>query len=157
LTPGTPVDEDGAQTHKLTVNPDGTIRVSPETPAGVYEFPYTICEVLNPENCSSTTVTVVVEEPEIQANENDFGPINGKDGGNTPSVLDNDTLNEKPVDPKEIRLTPGTPVDEDGTPTDKLTMNPDGTIKVSPETPAGVYEFPYTICEDRKSTRLNSS
>ncbi|MGJ1198955.1 beta strand repeat-containing protein, partial [Sphingobacterium spiritivorum] len=135
LTPGTSPNKG------ITMNPDGTITVSPETPAGNYEYPYTICEVLNPANCSDAKATVVVEAAPIKANNDTPPAINGKDGGSTTSVLDNDQLNGKPVVPAEVKLTPGT------SPNKGITMNPDGTITVSPETPAGNYEYPYSICE----------
>ncbi|WP_052646375.1 DUF7507 domain-containing protein [Sphingobacterium spiritivorum] len=135
LTPGTSPNKG------ITMNPDGTITVSPETPSGNYEYPYTICEILNPANCSDAKVTVVVEAAPIKANNDTPPAINGKDGGSTTSVLDNDQLNGKPVVPAEVKLTPGT------SPIKGITMNPDGTITVSPETPAGNYKYPYTICE----------
>ncbi|MCH7415919.1 hypothetical protein MM213_20630, partial [Belliella sp. R4-6] len=125
---------------ELTLNPDGTITVAPNTPAGDYELTYSICEVLNPDNCATATVTVTVEPAVIEANENGFGPINGTDGGTTPSVLGNDTLNGDPLDPADVTLTA---VSSDP----ELTLNPDGTITVAPNTPAGDYELEYSICE----------
>ncbi|MCY4779486.1 gliding motility-associated C-terminal domain-containing protein, partial [Sphingobacterium sp. UT-1RO-CII-1] len=125
----------------ITPNPDGTITVSPETPAGEYEVPYQICEVLNPSNCATTTITIVVEEAEIKAVDDKFGPYNGKDGDRTPSVLDNDVLNGKPVDAKDIKLTPGT------SPHKGIVMYADGTINVAPNTPKGEYVYTYRICE----------
>ncbi|HRP43077.1 MAG TPA: hypothetical protein PLM26_13120, partial [Saprospiraceae bacterium] len=135
LTPGTPSDP------ALSMNPDGTVEIAPGTPAGTYTYPYTICEIANPSNCDNATVTVVVGAPEIVANDDNFGGINGADGGTTPSVLDNDELNGSPVNPSDVTLTPGTPSDP------ALSMNPDGTIEIAPGTPAGTYTYPYTICE----------
>jgi gliding motility-associated-like protein len=45
----------------LTMNPEGTITVASNTPAGSYPISYTICEVSNPINCSTviTNVTVI--------------------------------------------------------------------------------------------------
>ncbi|MCH7415929.1 hypothetical protein MM213_20710, partial [Belliella sp. R4-6] len=78
----------------VVINPDGTVTVAPNTPAGDYEVEYSICEVLNPDNCDTATVTVTVTAPGIVANDDDFGPINGTTGGTIPgNVLDNDTLN----------------------------------------------------------------
>ena len=145
LTPGTPSNPG------LTMNPDGTITVAPQTPAGTYTYEYTICEVLNPTNCDTAVATVVVEAAEIVANNDSFGPINGYNGGNTPSVLDNDTLNGQPVNPSEITLTPGTPSHPG------LTMNPDGTITVAPQTPAGTYTYEYTICEVLNPTNCDTA
>ena len=48
-------------TPELTINPDGSVTVAPGTPAGTYTIDYTICEIVNPTNCDTTTVTVVVE------------------------------------------------------------------------------------------------
>ena len=44
----------------LVLNGDGTIRVASNTPAGKYVVTYSICEVLNPSNCSTATATIVV-------------------------------------------------------------------------------------------------
>ncbi|TJZ49874.1 T9SS type B sorting domain-containing protein, partial [Sphingobacterium olei] len=135
LTPGT------SPHTGIVMNPDGTVTVSAETPAGTYTYPYTICEVLNPSNCDNAVVTILVEAAVIEANNDTPAPVNGKDGGTTPSVLDNDMLNGSPVIPSEVTLTPGT------SPHTGITMNPDGTVTVSAETPAGTYTYPYTICE----------
>ncbi|MEP1230167.1 MAG: SdrD B-like domain-containing protein [Litorimonas sp.] len=45
----------------ITLNPDGSVDVAPGTPAGTYTVEYQICEILNPTNCTTSTVTVVVE------------------------------------------------------------------------------------------------
>ena len=60
LTPGTaPTPASGA----ITMNPDGTVTVAPGTTAGSYPYSCTICEVLNPANCDTATLTVVVTGP----------------------------------------------------------------------------------------------
>jgi uncharacterized repeat protein (TIGR01451 family) len=130
----------------LTMNTDGTISVAVETKAGRYEYPYTICDLLNPDNCASATAAVTVVAPAIVANADDFGsaPINGGSGGSTATVLANDTLNGKPVSigsSGNVALKPG------ASPLPSLTMHADGTIIVAPETKAGRYDYPYTICE----------
>jgi len=142
LTPGTPNHPN------LSMDNQGRITVAANTPKGIYQFPYTICEVANPANCAEAVAYIKVGISKIEAIEDkdgDYGttgdPINGYTGGKTPSVLDNDELNDVILDPKDVTLTPGTP-DHSG-----LTMNPDGTITVAPGTPAGTYEYPYTICE----------
>ncbi|WP_408952121.1 DUF6923 family protein [Lysobacter sp. Hz 25] len=130
----------------LTMNPDGTITVAPGTPAGTYTYPYTVCEVINPSNCATTTATVVVSAAPIVAVPDDFSgtPINGSSGGTTPTVISNDTLNGQPITVGaggNAVLTPG------ASPNPGLSMNPDGTITVAPGTPAGTYTYPYTVCE----------
>jgi hypothetical protein len=59
--------------------------------------PPRICEILNPTNCDTATVTVTVGAAPIDAVNDSYGPINGANGGNTPSVLTNDTLGGNPV------------------------------------------------------------
>jgi gliding motility-associated-like protein/uncharacterized repeat protein (TIGR01451 family) len=43
----------------------GEVSVKPGTPANLYSFDYTICEVINPLNCDTATVIVDVEVPSI--------------------------------------------------------------------------------------------
>ncbi|SMG36795.1 DUF7507 domain-containing protein, partial [Sphingobacterium psychroaquaticum] len=157
LTPGKVVDKDGYPAKGITMNPDGTITISPETPAGEYVHTYTICEVLNPNNCSTANVKIVVEAPLIEAKDDKSAPINGKDGGTIPSVLENDLLNGKVVNPKDVTLTPGTATGPNGQPAKGIVMNSDGTITVSPETPAGTYTYPYTICEKVNPNNCSSA
>ena len=139
-TPGAPVP---------TLDPKtGIVTVGPETPAGEYEITYKICEVLNPNNCSTTTVTIVVEKAPIEAVVDTPPAINGKDGGKTPSVLDNDKLNNKPVDPKDVTVTVEKPADPKTPGAPVPTLDPKtGIVTVDPETPAGEYEITYKICE----------
>ena len=50
----------------VTLNPlDGSINITPSTPGGTYSVVYQICEILNPSNCDTATVTVFVEAPSI--------------------------------------------------------------------------------------------
>jgi large repetitive protein len=137
-------------TAELTVNADGTVSVTPGTPAGTYTISYTICEVLNPTNCDDAVVTVTVEEALIVANDDTAGPINGLTGGDAGiNVLDNDELNGVAVDPNDVTIT--------STPTAELTVNADGTVSVTPGTPAGTYTISYTICEDLNPTNCDDA
>jgi uncharacterized repeat protein (TIGR01451 family) len=124
----------------LTVNADGSVDVAAGTPAGTYTIDYTICEVLNPANCDTATVTVVVAVPVIDAVDDAGGPVNGLTGATAVlSVFGNDTLNGAAVVPADVTLAPVT--------NGPLTVNADGTVDVAPNTPAGVYTVDYTICE----------
>ena len=148
LTPG------ASPSPKITMNPDGTITVAAGTPAGTYSYPYTICENLNPLNCSTATVTIVIEAAPIVATNDNPASINGASGGSTPTVLANDSLNGAPVVPAAITLTPGSaPTPAAGS----ITMNLDGTITVAAGTTAGTYSYPYTICENLNSTNCSSA
>ncbi|NER09189.1 gliding motility-associated C-terminal domain-containing protein [Muriicola jejuensis] len=141
-------------TGPLTVNPDGTVTVAPNTGAGTYTIEYTICEVANPTNCDTGSVTVVVDPGAnvIDAVDDDFSanPVDGVAGGVVPdsNVLDNDTLNGEPIDPADVVLT--------STPTGPLTVNPDGTVTVAPNTGAGTYTIEYTICEVANPTNCDT-
>ncbi len=126
----------------LVTNTDGTITVPSGTASGTYEIPYTICEILNPSNCSTATATVVVTAPVILANNDNFAPINGANGGTTSSVLTNDELNGSTPSTSSVTLTWGTVPSGSG-----LVTNTDGTITVPSGTASGTYEIPYTICE----------
>jgi uncharacterized repeat protein (TIGR01451 family) len=44
----------------ITLNPDGTVDVAAGTPPGPYTFEYEICEILNPANCDTATVSLTV-------------------------------------------------------------------------------------------------
>ncbi|WP_123912131.1 choice-of-anchor L domain-containing protein, partial [Flavobacterium sp. AJR] len=79
-------------------------------------------------------------------------PINGNTGGKTPPLTSNDKLNGVDVvigtNPGEVKLTPVT------VPTG-LTLNPDGTVTISPNTPAGNYDVTYKICEVTNPTNCD--
>ncbi|RDZ29314.1 CARDB domain-containing protein [Lysobacter silvisoli] len=125
----------------LTVNANGTVDVAPNTPAGTYTVTYQICEVLNPSNCDTATVTVTVNAAPIDAVDDLVAtPVNGTTGGTgVVNVLTNDTLNGTAVVPGSVTLTPVT--------NGPLTVNANGTVDVAPNTPAGTYTVTYQICE----------
>ncbi len=107
----------------------GEVTVAPGTPAGTYTFTYQICEILNPTNCDDALVTVVVTPPDILAVDDDFSgnPINGMDGGVAGNVLDNDLLNDDPVDAGDITIS----VVSDGGLTG-VVIDSDGNLNVPP-------------------------
>ncbi|WP_212906478.1 T9SS type B sorting domain-containing protein [Capnocytophaga stomatis] len=131
----------------------GDVTVPANTPSGTYTIVYSICEKLNPTNCDTATATVVVTSATLVANPDDFSgtPISGVNGGNTPSVLTNDTLNGSPLNPTEVDLTWGTNIPAG------LTPNADGTISVAPNTPSGTYTLTYTICEKLNPTNCDTT
>ena len=127
-----------------TGNPDGTVTVPPNTPAGVYTITYTICEKANPTNCDSAVVTITVSVPSVALKANDdpaAGTFTNTIGGTTTSVLANDTYNGAPNPSlSSVTLTWNT-----ATPTG-FTYNNDGTITVAAGTATGTYQISYTIC-----------
>ncbi|MCD8445579.1 choice-of-anchor L domain-containing protein, partial [Tenacibaculum finnmarkense] len=88
----------------------GEIIVAEGTAAGDYNVEYTICEKLNPSNCSKVTSKVVVEAAPILAATETFAAINGKDGGKTSSLLGDDTLNGQPVVIGDVNLSVAGPL-----------------------------------------------
>ncbi|MGY0504696.1 OmpA family protein [Luteimonas sp. e5] len=60
LTPATPIDGGPVPVLDPTT---GEVTVSPGTPAGSYTITYQICEILNPTNCDTATVTIEVVAP----------------------------------------------------------------------------------------------
>ena len=130
-----------------TLNNNGTITVPSGTKSGTYEIVYSICERLNPNNCATATATVKVFVPTvatpttIKAVNDGVTTITSTTGGTTPSVLTNDKLNGVPNPSiSSVTLTWNT-----ATPTG-FTLNPNGTIDVAPNTPAGTHTISYTIC-----------
>ena len=118
----------------------GAVSVLAGTPAGSYTFTYNLCEVgSNPLNCDPATVIVNVLN--IQAVDDATVTISGSNGGITPSVFLNDTLNGVPFLPSQVLFTilgPAIP---------GFTVNPNGTFTVAPNTLAGSYNINYQICD----------
>ncbi|MGB5555342.1 MAG: gliding motility-associated C-terminal domain-containing protein [Flavobacteriaceae bacterium] len=135
----------------------GTVAIDAETGELVYTptadendtevtIVYEVCNTdPEPDVCATATVTISVGAPmadQIDAVDDTFnasgqeatdgGPLSG-------NVFDNDTLNNAPIDPNDVILT--------STPTGPLSINPDGTIELAPNTDAGTYTIEYTICE----------
>ncbi len=150
VTPATPINGGPVPTLDTAT---GNVSVPPGTPAGTYTIVYQICENLNPTNCDTATVTITVTPGLIDAVDDPF-PAVPATGGTTPSVLANDTLNGNPVVPAAVTLTPGTaPTPASGS----IVMNPDGTITIAPNTEAGSYTYPYTICEAINPTNCDTA
>ncbi|MFJ1352093.1 T9SS type B sorting domain-containing protein [Capnocytophaga canimorsus] len=138
----------------FTPNADGTITVVPNTPAGTYTLTYTICEVLNPSNCKTTTVTVLVTASPIVANDDDYTmyPIYTTVGGTvSASVLVNDTI-------EGVKATLATvTISNPTTPNTNINIDPtSGMVVVLPNTPVGTYTLTYTICERGNPTNCSN-
>ena len=134
----------------LQTNTDGTVRVPAGTASGTYTVTYRICEKLNPSNCDTATLTITVLTPvtptTIEAND-DVATVSSTTGGTTSSVLTNDKLNGVPnpsISSVTLTWTTATPTG--------FTLNPNGTITVAPNTPAGTYTISYKICAVASST-----
>ncbi|WP_291782550.1 gliding motility-associated C-terminal domain-containing protein, partial [Cecembia sp.] len=127
----------------LTVNADGTVTVAPNTPAGIYTVDYTVCEILNPGNCNSATVTIELVEGNLIANDIDFGTFTTDYDGLLGNALANDLLNGQELDPNLVDFDV---TDFGGL--EGVFVNPNGDLFILPflNTP-GVYVLTYRICE----------
>ena len=126
----------------LTISNNGNVVVPNETPSGTYTVTYSICEVLNPTNCSQATIIIVVTAPLINAVDDlNNAPVNNGTGGIIP-VYANDTLNQSPLIPSDVLFT----VVNNGGVND-ATIDSQGNLIVPVGTPLGTYTIIYSICD----------
>ena len=137
----TTLTDDGGLTGAV-LNSDGTVTIPPGTPAGPYTLTYEICETLNPTNCDTAMVMIVVEADPIDAVDDDFTALPIAGGGVTPSLFGDDTMDGQSFNPGDVALT----IIGDGGLTG-LSVNPDGTLNIPVGTPAGTFEIEYQICD----------
>ncbi|WP_165930057.1 gliding motility-associated C-terminal domain-containing protein, partial [Flavobacterium caseinilyticum] len=127
------------------------VMVAPGTPNGTYSLIYKICEKLNPTNCDTATVTVIVNAATIIANDDNGTPVNGYAGGTAVSnVLTNDTLNGQPVLVSQVNTS------FISSTSDGITLN-GTTVVVAAGTPAGTYSLIYKICEILNPTNCDTA
>lgn len=138
----------------VTINPDGTLTVPDNTPAGTYPVEYRVCEVLNPTNCQTGTITVEVEAPVVSAHDDTtFAAVNGAHGrANAGDVLANDRINGQPINPADVTITLV------GALPPELTFDTaTGVVGVRAGTPAGSYSFRYQVCQNANPTACSTS
>lgn len=138
----------------VSINADGTLTVPAGTPAGTYTVSYQICEAANTGNCDPATAVILIEPPQIVANNNDFSAttINGADGGTTSSVFPDDRLNSVAFADAAVNPT----ILADGGLTG-VTINTDGTLNVPANTPEATYTVQYQICEALNPTNCDDA
>jgi uncharacterized repeat protein (TIGR01451 family) len=141
------LDNDGIS--GLAITATGTLSVPPGTPAGSYDVIYRLCEVLNPGNCDSATVVVVVAPNSV--------PVASDDSASTPvntpvsvPVLDNDSFGSDGPSTGAIVISTPPPVgtatvDSRGTPNDPTDDRISFTPPVDYEGPPVV--LVYRICD----------
>jgi large repetitive protein len=152
LTPGTaPTPAAGS----IVMNADGTVTVAPGTTAGSYAYSYTICEQLNPSNCSTATATIVVAAAPVVASNDTVTGINGASGqGNVLNAFADDTINGLPatIANASLSLPSGVTVPAG------LSFNlATGDVSVVAGTPAGTYSFLYELCEQLNPTNCQTA
>jgi hypothetical protein len=121
---------------------------SPGTAAGPYTFDYRICEILNPANCATATVTITVVAGAITADDETSAPVNGASGATgVVDAIPGDTLNGSQAVIGDLNITvitPATPIG--GAPVPVLNTTT-GLVDVPAGTPSGSYVIRYQICE----------
>jgi uncharacterized repeat protein (TIGR01451 family) len=125
----------------VTINPaTGAVVVAPGTPGGTFTLVYQICEILNPGNCTTTTVIVTVTAGDIPPVANDDNFTGPEGAPITGTVSTNDTPGNGA---STVTLVPGSgPVN--GT----LILNPDGSFVYTPNPGfVGTDTFVYQVCD----------
>ncbi|SMO60636.1 gliding motility-associated C-terminal domain-containing protein [Flavobacterium resistens] len=127
----------------LTINADKTITVASGTASGNYEVEYTICDNDHALNCDTVKSYIQVTGDLLVLKDDLVGPIAGVNHPMTVvNVLGNDTKNGLPITSSDVNLSV-TIADPAG----YLTLNPDGTIILKENAPAGTYGLTYQVCE----------
>ena len=122
----------------IIFNSEGGINIPNSTQVGTYTLVYQICEIANPTNCDTATVTILVSNS-LVAND-DVGFYTGLGDVTFTNVLANDTLNGVPVIASQVIVT-------------MVSTTHPGIILsglnviVAAGTPVGSYVLTYQICE----------
>ncbi|MEN2487396.1 gliding motility-associated C-terminal domain-containing protein [Flavobacterium sp. B11] len=148
-------------TGALTLNPDGSVNVAPNTPGGTYTLTYQICEKADFGNCDTAIVTVVVLDPPapptpVVANDDTYSNIGCNSFGLVGNVLSNDT---KGITRASLELVNFTLLTEaTGTKSNpNITFDGSGNVTVSSLTPAGTYTYSYRICDKLSSENCDTA
>ncbi len=144
----------------LTLNPDGSVNVAPNTPAGTYSLTYQICEKADFGNCDTAVVTVTVTTPAapptpVVANDDTYSNIGCNTFGVVGNVLSNDL---KGITPVTLEIVNFTLLSDNNSKTDpNITISNSGNVTVSSLTPAGTYTYSYRICDKLSSENCDSA
>ncbi|MBF4518414.1 gliding motility-associated C-terminal domain-containing protein [Flavobacterium sp. ANB] len=143
-------------TGTLTLNPDGSINVAPNTPAGTYTLTYQICENADFGNCDQATVNVTVSSSTIVANDDTYNNIGCNTFGLVGNVLSNDTLNQTPATLQLVNFTLFSENNNTEKTDENISIDASGNVTVSSLTPAGIYTYTYQICEKLNPTNCDT-
>jgi large repetitive protein len=132
----------------------GMIGLKPGISAGIYEMEYRICEIINPENCNTGLVTIVVVAPQISAINDVFGPVSGIDGmENAGNILSNDLISGQEFDASDVLIS----ILSTNLPDEIALDTNTGLISVAPLTPGGTYTMSYRICDILNPTNCDQA
>ncbi|MBZ4033680.1 gliding motility-associated C-terminal domain-containing protein [Flavobacterium sp. 17A] len=144
----------------LTLNPDGSINIAPNTPAGTYTLTYQICEKADFGNCDTAIVTITVTTPSapptpVVANDDTYSNIGCNTFGIVGNVFSNDLKGTTPV---TLELINFTLLSESNGKTDpNIIISSTGNVTVSSLTPAGTYTYSYRICDKLSSENCDTA
>ena len=127
----------------VTTTNAGELKVNAGTASGTYTVTYTICEVLNNNNCSTQTATIVVGQATITAEADTFTVTNGANGGVAGNVLENDKYNGT----TDLRGNASVTLTWLTVPAGIQTAT-NGDLTVAAGTASGTYEVTYKLCEN---------
>ncbi|MFH6948104.1 gliding motility-associated C-terminal domain-containing protein [Flavobacterium sp. FlaQc-51] len=140
----------------LQLNPDGSINVLPNAPAGTLTLVYQICEADQTSNCDTATVTITIINPVI-ANDDTYTNIGCNTFGLAGNVLSNDFkgITKASVDLVNFTLLTQNNI---GIKTDpNITFDTLGNVTVSSLTPAGTYTYSYQICDKLSAANCDTA
>uniref|UniRef100_UPI00404B80AE PKD domain-containing protein n=1 Tax=Flavobacterium sp. TaxID=239 RepID=UPI00404B80AE len=134
-----------------TINPNiqvntntGLVAVNAGLAPGVYTINYQICNENLPTHCDQGTITITIEQPQIEANDDDFSAttIISCIGGNTPAVISNDSFCGIAFTAANSNITL---VNNGGI--SGATINNQGIISIPSNSNPGTYTLQYQICQ----------
>ncbi|MCM0664802.1 gliding motility-associated C-terminal domain-containing protein [Flavobacterium tyrosinilyticum] len=144
----------------FSLNENGSVNIAANTPDGIYELTYQICEVANTSNCSQAVIKITVDnvadpapptENQITLNNDNDVSADGINGSlEFVNVLENDLINGKPINPADVTIKPLTE-------SPYFEWNADGTVNVKPNTPGGNYPLTYQVCEKANSSNCSTA
>ena len=133
----------------------GNVSISPGTAAGTYGFTYQLCETLNPTNCGTASVSVVVDASALTVATITASGINGASGasaiangfsGNSVNSTAATSINA------ELSVAAGSNV-----PSGLVFDTGTGDVGVVAGTAAGTYTFAYQLCENLNPTNCRTA
>ncbi|MFD2041563.1 Ig-like domain-containing protein, partial [Flavobacterium artemisiae] len=135
-----------AEAGMLTYDPSGAF-------SGNDSFTFTATDNNGAVDATPATITIPVIKRNLVAVKDEIGSVVGiNEVVKVINVLTNDTLDNTPLVISDVNLNVLTP-----DPNNVLTLQPDGTVELIPNAPAGTYTLTYEICEKANSGNCTSA
>jgi uncharacterized repeat protein (TIGR01451 family) len=136
----------------ISLQPNGALVVNAGTPSGSYEIFYQICEIANPNNCSTTFAFVSVTAVPIVASPDTVTISTGLTAPQIilENVLGNDTLGGIPITLSDVTLYQVSST--------YFNLDPaTGSVSIINSPPAGNYTLNYFYCENSNPNNCGTS